>query len=29
MEIYKQQSETEMRHLPLISIYDYVGGRQI
>jgi len=29
MEICKQQSETEMRHLPLISIYGYVGGRQI
>jgi len=29
MEIWKQQSEFEMRHLPLISIYGYVGGRQI
>jgi len=29
MEILKQQSETEMRHLLLISIYGYVGGRQI
>jgi len=28
MEICKQQSETEKRHLPLISIYGYVGGRQ-
>jgi len=23
----KQQSEIEMRHLPLISTYGYVGGR--
>jgi len=29
MEICKQQSEIEMRHLPVISIYGYVGGRQI
>jgi len=29
IEICKQQSETEMRHLPLITIYNYVGGRQI
>jgi len=29
MEICKQQSEIKMRHLPLISIYGYVGGRQI
>jgi len=27
MEICKQQSEIEMRHLPAISIYGYVGGR--
>jgi len=25
MEICKQQSEIEMRHLPVISIYGYVG----
>jgi len=25
----KQQSEIEMRQLPVMSIYDYVGGRQI
>jgi len=25
----QQQSEIEMRHLPGISIYGYVGGRQI
>jgi len=29
MEICKQQSELEMRHFPVISIYGYVGGRQI
>jgi len=29
MEICKHQNNTEMRHLPLISIYGYVGGRQI
>jgi len=29
MEICKQQSEIEMRHLPVISIYGYVGGRHI
>jgi len=29
MEIFKQQGEIEMRHLPAISIYGYVGGRQI
>jgi len=29
METYKQQSEIVMRHLPAISIYGYVGGRQI
>jgi len=29
MEICKQQSETEMRHLPVISIYGYLDGRQI
>jgi len=29
MEICKQQSEIEMRHLTVISIYGYVGGRQI
>jgi len=29
MEICKQQSEIEMLHLPVISIYGYVGGRQI
>jgi len=29
MKICKQQSEPEMRHLPVISIYGYVGGRQI
>jgi len=29
MEICKQQSEIEMGHLPVISIYGYVGGRQI
>jgi len=27
MEICKQQIEIEMRHLPAISIYGYVGGR--
>jgi len=26
MEICKQQSEIEMRHLPAILIYGYVGG---
>jgi len=26
MEICKQQIEIEMRHLPAISIYGYVGG---
>jgi len=29
MELYKEQSEIVMRHLPSISIYGYVGGRQI
>jgi len=29
MEICKQQSEIDMRHLPVISIYGYVDGRQI
>jgi len=29
MEICKQQREIEMRNLPAISIYGYVGGRQI
>jgi len=29
MEVCKQQSEIEMRHLPVISICGYVGGRQI
>jgi len=29
MEICKQQSEIEVRHLPAISKYGYVGGRQI
>jgi len=29
MEICQQQSEIVMRHLPAISIYNYVGGRQI
>jgi len=29
MEKCKQQSEIEMSHLPGISIYGYVGGRQI
>jgi len=29
MEICKQQSEIAMRNLPAISIYGYVGGRQI
>jgi len=29
MEICKQQSEIEMRHLPVILIYGYVGGREI
>jgi len=29
MEISNQQSEIEMRHLPVMSIYGYVGGRQI
>jgi len=29
MEICKQQSKIEMRHLPEIPIYGYVGGRQI
>jgi len=29
MEICKQQNETEMRHLALITICGYVGGRQI
>jgi len=29
MDICKQQSEIEMRHLPMISICGYVGGRQI
>jgi len=29
MEIGKQQSEIEMRHLPVISIHGCVGGRQI
>jgi len=27
MEICKQQSEIEKRHIPAISIYGYVGGR--
>jgi len=29
MEICKQQSEIEMRHLSAISSYGYVGGKQI
>jgi len=29
MEICKHQSEIEMRHLPVIWIYGYVGGRQV
>jgi len=29
METCKQQTEIEMRHLPVISMYGYVGGRQI
>jgi len=29
MEICKAQSEIEVRHLPVISICGYVGGRQI
>jgi len=29
MEICEQQSEIEVRHLPAISIYGYVGGRKI
>jgi len=29
MEICKQQSEIEMRHLPTISVYGYVDGRLI
>jgi len=29
MEICKQQSEIEIHHLHVISIYGYVGGRQI
>jgi len=29
MEICKQQSEIEVRQLPAILIYRYVGGRQI
>jgi len=29
MEICKQLSEIEMRQLPAISVYGYVGGRQI
>jgi len=29
MEICKQQSEIEMRNPPAISIYGYVGGRQV
>jgi len=29
MKICKQQSEIEMRHLPAITIYGYVGGRLI
>jgi len=29
MAICKQQSQIEMRHLPAISIYGYVGGKQI
>jgi len=29
MEICKQQSEIDMRPLPAISIYGYVGGRLI
>jgi len=29
MEVCKQQSEIETRHLPEVSICGYVGGRQI
>jgi len=29
IDIYKQQSEIVMRHLPAISMYGYVGGRQV
>jgi len=29
MEICEQQSEIEMRHLPAVSMYGYVSGRQI
>jgi len=29
MEMCKKTRESEMRHLPAISIYGYVGGRQI
>jgi len=28
-EIFKQQKEIEMRYLSTISIFGYVGGRQI